>query len=66
MFVCDKCKKPIEAKKMFGVEWESEISFHVNGKRYDLCDDCYKELKEHRNKAIAEFFGEGDEDGREG
>lgn len=66
MFICDKCKKPITAQKKFANdEWEAEIHVSVNGKRFNLCDDCYADLRELRDKAMAEFFSEGDEDGRE-
>ena len=58
MFVCDKCKK-----KLIG---NDDHSILVNGKYYDICDDCYADLKELRDNMVAEFFGEGDEDGREG
>ena len=68
MFICDKCKKKLRTKgeiNVFGVsKHEVENTVIVDGKTYDLCDDCYKDLKKIRDKAIAEFFGEGDEDGR--
>ena len=68
MFICDKCKKPLESPLIIPscrkVKKTVE-SLVINGKHYDICEDCYHDLKEFRDKVVAEFFGEGDEDGGE-
>lgn len=68
MFVCDKCKKKL--KEVHAEPDDKDLQFRMagntiraNGNYYDLCDDCYADLKELRDKTVAEFFGEGDEDG---